>query len=155
MSQARAPVLYKAYGVPDTLDGRYEMFALHLSLLVNRLADDGDYADFSQELYDKCFGNIDKGLRDAGIGDMGVPKHMKRMMKGFNGRVHAYSEGLKGGVSVKTLDEAVARNIYGTLEKPSKETVRAMRSYMKANAKALAAQSLNDIMNGSVSFKNA
>jgi len=155
MEQSLLPEFYMSYGVPDTLDGRYEMFALHLSLLANRLADDAAYADFSQELYDKCFRNIDKGLREAGIGDMSVPKHMKRMMKGFNGRVHAYSEGLTKGASVKVLDAAIERNIYGTLQSPKKEHVRAMRAYIKMNAKALAAQPLNDMMNGSVTFKGA
>lgn len=155
MKRALSPQFYKRYGVPDTLDGRFEMFALHLFLVLNRLADDDAYSDFGQELYDTSFYYIDKGLREAGIGDMGVPKHMRRMMKGFNGRVHGYSAGLVKGASVKVLDTAVERNIYGTVEKADKAQVKAMRSYIKANVKALRGQSLETITRGTIKYEKA
>lgn len=152
IERALKPVFYKKYGVPDTLDGRFEMFALHLFLLLHRLADDPEYATFAQELYDTSFRFIDKGLREAGIGDMGVPKHMRRMLKGFNGRVEAYSVGVTKGARVKALDDAIIRNVYGTVEKPSADKVKQMRSYIKANVKTLAQQPLEALSNGRVKF---
>ena len=93
MAQARQPVFYESYGVPDSVDGRFEMIALHCYLLMRRLQAAGDKA-LSQKLFDIFFVSMDQSLREMGVGDLAVPKHMKRMMNGFNGRADGYEQAL-------------------------------------------------------------
>ena len=105
LEHIRKPAFYKDYGVPDTFDGRFELLVLHAFLVIERAGSEGQ--EFAQALFDVLFADMDQTLREIGIGDMGVPKHMRRMMKAFNGRMHAYHAG--------PLGTALGRNLYGTL----------------------------------------
>jgi cytochrome b pre-mRNA-processing protein 3 len=90
VEQARAPDFFVRLDVPDTLDGRYEMIALHMFLVLNRLkAEHEATAEFSQALFDAMFADLDRGLREMGATDMGVGKRVKEMAKGFYGRIAA------------------------------------------------------------------
>ncbi|MGB0719898.1 MAG: ubiquinol-cytochrome C chaperone family protein [Bdellovibrionales bacterium] len=110
MAQSRAPVFYEDFGVPDTFDGRFDVLSLHLFMVMEALRAHGAAgADLSQALFDVCFADMDQTLREMGIGDMGIPKHMRKMMTAFNGRMHAYQTGLEQG----DLRAALARNVYG------------------------------------------
>ncbi|MEM8833425.1 MAG: ubiquinol-cytochrome C chaperone family protein, partial [Pseudomonadota bacterium] len=86
VDQSRHPVFYEKLGVPDSVDGRFDMIALHCSILMLRLNRAGENK-LSQSLFDVFFKTMDRSLREMGVGDLSVPKHMKRMMKGFNGRL--------------------------------------------------------------------
>ena len=129
--QSRQPVFYEEYAVPDTVDGRFEMLALHCYILMRRLNVAGDKKQ-AQALFDVFFKNIDKNLREMGIGDLGVPKHMKRMMQGFNGRATEYEKAITGNDD-DSLKQAVIRNIYGTLDNPDPEVVALMALYIQEN----------------------
>lgn len=137
MDAARLPVFYKTLGVPDTMDGRFDLLMLHVFLILNRLnADKPESDELAQALFDICFEDIDQALRESGVGDMKIAKHMKKMMLAFNGRMHAYDTALNAGK--KALAEVLARNLYGTLEKPDAKHIAAMSAYMQDSAKALA-----------------
>jgi cytochrome b pre-mRNA-processing protein 3 len=86
----------------------------------------------AQALFDVFFKNIDKNLREMGIGDLGVPKHMKRMMQGFNGRANEYEKAVAENDHA-SLQQAVIRNIYGTVENPDPEVVALMALYIQEN----------------------
>src|SRR5665213_4255614 len=87
VEQARSPDLFLHLEVPDTLDGRYEMIALHVFLVLNRLkAEHEATADYGQALFDAMFADLDRGLREMGATDMGVGKRVKEMARGFYGR---------------------------------------------------------------------
>lgn len=147
---ARNPQLFLHLGVPDTLDGRFEMIALHMFLVLNRLkAEHEATADFAQALFDAMFADLDRGLREMGASDMGVGRRVKEMAKGFYGRIHAYEQGLAG--DDRMLGDALRRNVYGTIE-PRPEAVAEMVRYVRAQAAALARQPLDNFFSNRVKF---
>ncbi|MGB1548449.1 MAG: ubiquinol-cytochrome C chaperone family protein, partial [Alphaproteobacteria bacterium] len=88
VAQARRKEFYTAGGVPDTLDGRFEMLALHAFLVLYRLKRlDAD--ELAQALFDMMFADMDENLREIGVGDLSVDKRVKRMVSAFYGRVVA------------------------------------------------------------------
>ncbi len=139
VAQARSPEFYKSLGVPDTFDGRFEMISIHCFFVMNRVTAQGEKA-LSQKTFDVFFKDMDISLRELGIGDMGIPKHMKRMMKGFNGRATNYLNGLKNN-DVALLKDALTRNVYGTV-KPSAQNLNMMIDYMTRVTEALKDQDL-------------
>lgn len=123
-------VFYKDYGVPDTFDGRFDLLLLHIYIQLNRIMDADDYDAVSQKLFDITFRDMDQTLREMGIGDMGITKHLKRMMKAFNGRVHAYQDALE---EKQDMNEVLKRNLYGTLDDISEKKVSKMAAFIKVN----------------------
>ncbi|HPF78256.1 MAG TPA: ubiquinol-cytochrome C chaperone family protein [Alphaproteobacteria bacterium] len=138
VAQARLPVFYEDYHVPDSVDGRFEMISLHCYLLMRVLQAAGD-KKISQALFDVFFVTMDRSLREMGVGDLGVPKHMKRMMQGFNGRANHYEAALRAG-DIDDLKAAVTCNIFGTVENPDENDVNALAGYIMECAKKTTAQ---------------
>jgi cytochrome b pre-mRNA-processing protein 3 len=150
LEKTRAPVFYAEYGVPDSFDGRFDLLILHVFFVVKRLAHEGRTGrDFNQALFDATFADMDQTLRERGIGDVGVPKHMRRMMKAFNGRMHAYSAALGDD---KALAEALMRNLYGTSVVVDMEKASRISDYVLRSIAALEKQPLSDIIAGRVIF---
>ena len=150
VAQARRPAFYLRLGVPDTLDGRFDMIALHVFLVMRRLKAEGEEGRaLSQALTDRFFADLDRSLREMGAGDLGVGRRVKTMAQAFYGRVSAYEAGLNGGAEV--LREALTRNLYGTVAAPQ-ETVAAMASYMRDAAGGLAAHGFAAIAAGTIAF---
>jgi len=151
VEQARAPQFFLALEVPDTLDGRFEMIALHMFLVLNRLkAEHEATADFAQALFDAMFADLDRGIREMGATDIGVGKRVKEMAKAFYGRIAAYEKGLAG--DDQTLGEGLKRNLYGTVQ-PRPETIAAMGRYVRAQARALARQPVADFFDNRIKFE--
>ncbi|MDJ1156926.1 ubiquinol-cytochrome C chaperone family protein [Chelatococcus sp. SYSU_G07232] len=110
---SRAPALYAALGVPDTLEGRFEALTLHLFLVLRRLRGlPAPAGDVGQELVDVSFRELERALREIGIGDLSVPKKMKTIAKAFYGRVKSYDEAL-ASEDAGALAETLARNVCG------------------------------------------
>ncbi len=150
VEHARAPDFFLRLDVPDTLDGRYEMIALHMFLVLNRLkAEHEATAEFSQTLFDTMFADLDRGLREMGATDMGVGKRVKEMAKAFYGRIAAYEKGLDG--DDQTLSEALKHNLYGTVQ-PRAEAVAALAHYTRIQAQALARQPVEAFFNNEIKF---
>ena len=151
LSASRREAFYSRGGVPDTLDGRFDLLMLHVFLVLNRLEGQGRAADvFGQQLFDYMWNVIDLNLREMGVGDLGVSKRIKAMGQGFYGRAVAYRDGLSDD---NTLSRALTNNLFGsTPEPPSATTVAAMANYVKAQAKVLAAQPLEAILSGQITF---
>ena len=107
----RRPALYLAYGVPDTFEGRFELLCLHAGLVLRRLdAAEAPGPAVAQDLVDTIFAHLDADLREAGVGDITVPKRMKRLAEAFLGRSAAYDAALGSGRDA--LSKALARNVY-------------------------------------------
>lgn len=113
VTQVRNPVFYRDYGVPDTLDGRFDLLVLHVVLVVLRLQDSGEAAA-AQALVDYLAADLDRNLREMGTGDMGVGKRMRAMGEAFTGRARAYRAALAGGEAA--LLPALDRNLFGTVD---------------------------------------
>jgi cytochrome b pre-mRNA-processing protein 3 len=150
VEHARAPDFFTRLDVPDTLDGRYEMIALHMFLVLNRLkAEHDETAEYAQALFDAMFADLDRGLREMGATDMGVGKRVKEMAKGFYGRIAAYEKGLES--DDQTLSEALKRNLYGTVQ-PQAEAVAAVGRYIRNQAKTLARQPIAAFFDNNIRF---
>lgn len=150
VEQARQPAFYSACGVPDTLDGRFELIVLHSFLVMHRLKrDHGQTADLAQELFDTLFSDMDVSLRELGVGDLGVGRRVKAMAQGFYGRAAAYENGL--AVGADALGQALARNLFGTVECAAASR-RAMADYVAREAAELATQGLPALLDGRVEF---
>jgi cytochrome b pre-mRNA-processing protein 3 len=89
VAQARQPVFFRALGVPDTVDGRFDLLALYAWLVLDRLKGAGA-RELSQGLTDTLFVGFDEGLRELGAGDMGMGRRMKKLADAFYGRLAAY-----------------------------------------------------------------
>ena len=109
---ARDPVFYTRFGVPDTLDGRFDMIGLHVSLMMDRLRrEPSPGPELAQAVFDAMFSDMDVHLREMGVGDMSVGKRVKRMWEAFHGRALAYEGALAAG-DRPALEAALARNIW-------------------------------------------
>jgi cytochrome b pre-mRNA-processing protein 3 len=148
VDQARLVPFYAEHGVPDTLDGRFEMIILHAFLVLHRLRALLESQTFSQTLYDVLFADMDRALREMGTGDLSVGKQVKRMAEGLAGRTQAYQNGLAGA---DDLIEALRRNLYGTVA-PRDEDLAFMAAYLSRQAARLATQDAAAIIGGTVVF---
>ena len=113
VAQARQPVFYRDLGVPDVLDGRFDLIVLHMSAVTRRLAALGDDAkEIEQGLMGLFFADMDRSLREMGVGDLSVGKKIRNMAEAYYGRSQAYGEALKADDDQK-IKEALGRNVYG------------------------------------------
>ncbi len=136
VAQARQPGFYRDCGVPDSVDGRFELIALHTFLVLHRLkADPADTEALGQALFDVMFQDMDQSLRELGAGDLGVGPRVKRMAQGLYGRITAYEAGLNDPAA--ELEAALRRNLFGTVT-PEPEQVRAMAAYLRGAVEAMA-----------------
>ncbi|CAO3420833.1 ubiquinol-cytochrome C chaperone family protein [Azospirillum endophyticum] len=155
VAQAREPGFYRALAVPDTLDGRFEMVALHLLLVMRRLKGQGaEAADLSRRLYEAMVDDFEKSLLEMGAGDSGIPRRVKTMARGMAGRIRAYDEALAGSYG-GGLEVALDNNLYGTVDPVPDGALGAMAAYVQASAAALDAQPLESLMRGEVRFAPA
>jgi len=148
VAQARRPAFYAAAGVPDSLDGRFELIALHVYLVLRRLkGGDLPAQALAQELVDLFFADMDASLREMGAGDLGVGKRVQNMAAGFYGRVAAYDE----AVSANGIASALKRNLYGTVEATA-EQIAAMAAYLGRAQALIATLPLAEIAAGGLLF---
>lgn len=109
VAQARLPAFYRDYGVPDSVDGRFDMLVLHLWLVLRSWRGRED-AETSQALVDRFCSDMDHNLRELGVGDLTVPKRMVKFGEALYGRARAYDGALEE--SGQALAQALNRNIY-------------------------------------------
>lgn len=156
LGQARQPAFYADLGVPDTVDGRFELIALHTALVLIRLKDQGEEAKIvAQALFDQMFADMDRNLRDMGVGDLKVGKHVRRMAEALYGRLHAYEKGL-AAADAGALEEALRRNLFGTLGAVEgtlpENCLPDLAAYMRKAAAVLGRAPLTDILAGEIAF---
>jgi cytochrome b pre-mRNA-processing protein 3 len=151
VEQARQPVFFTDYGVPDTIDGRFELICLHAFLYLHRLKAERPRANqLSQSFFDRIFADFDRALREMGVGDLSVGRHVKRMARAFYGRIIAYEEGLVGGDEI--LGAAVLRNVFGTVHGPV-PGAGALTAYVRSAVQELRSQSAAELLAGRISFE--
>ncbi|MBS0472029.1 MAG: ubiquinol-cytochrome C chaperone [Proteobacteria bacterium] len=138
VAQARQPVFFREYGVPDTIDGRFDMVAFHAWLVFERLQAVGQ-REVAQDLSTALFVAFDEALRDLGAGDMGMGPRMKKLGNAINGRLLAY-EAATGDAA---LAEAIQRNIYRGAE-GNERAAASLARYARAAQAALAQCDLSD-----------
>ena len=145
VAAARSPDWYVAGGVADTLDGRFDMVAAMLSLALIRIEAEGDaFAGESVHLTEIFVDDMDGQLREIGVGDVVVGKHVGRMMGALGGRLGAYREALVDGGD---LAAALLRNVYRG-EAPAGDALDFTAARMGALHAALAAMPVPALIAG-------
>jgi cytochrome b pre-mRNA-processing protein 3 len=147
VAQAREPWFYRAMGVPDTVNGRFDMVLLHLWMVLRRLRPVEGGAELSQALFDHFCGDMDANLREMGVGDLTVPKRMQKFGEAFYGRAAAYDLALERGD--EPLAQALCRNI---LDGGDIGHARLLAAYANAVIAALARLDDTSVRNGAWRF---
>jgi len=148
VAQARSPVFYREFGVADTIGGRFDLLLLHLAVVVERLMREEEGKAFGQDLFDRFCTDMDDNLREMGIGDLAVPKHMKRVGEAFYGRAQAYKTALQSTGDAALVD-ALSRNIYnGSPADPA--AVARLATYIRRAAQAMDRSASAELMSGCI-----
>jgi len=146
VAAARHPLPYENWGVQDTIDGRFDMAVLHLFLILDRLK--GEDSAFRQALADLFFGEMDRALRESGVGDVATGKRVRKMAEACYGRLRAYEQAMPHGEGA--LVAAISRNFFP--DGSGAETARKLASYMLNCRDALAVLNPAVIMKGNFTF---
>jgi cytochrome b pre-mRNA-processing protein 3 len=150
VTAARDPLYFEQLGVPDTLDGRFDLVGLFVALLIHRLrTHPAPGPALAQAVFDAMFADMDFNLRELGVGDLSVGKRMRDMWEAFHGRAIAYETPVAAG-DVPALAEALARNVWRGAAPAG--AARALAMAAMAQDRVLAAQTLAGFTAGHVRF---
>jgi cytochrome b pre-mRNA-processing protein 3 len=152
VAQARQPVFYAAWGVPDSRDGRLELVMLHAILVMRRLRRESAAGQaLAQDLFDVVFADLDRHLREWGVGDLSVGKHVKKLAQSFFGRASALDPLLDAGEPA-AFDDVLRRNVYAEAEAPDALAVRHLGTYLCTQDRWLLGQDGAGLLAGRVTF---
>ena len=108
VTQARQPAFYAVMGVPDTTNGRYEMVVLHVSAVLEALSHhEGGGGPLGRALTEAFVTDMDDSMREMAVGDMSVPRKVKKVAAGLRERALAYRAAAEQGEA--GLASAIAR----------------------------------------------
>src|SRR5207237_1439232 len=147
VTQSREPLFYRDLGVPDTVNGRFDLLLLHLWLFLRRLQSADDGTALSQGLFDHFCNDMDDNLREMGVGDLTVPKRMQAFGEAFYGRTAAYDLALTEGR--EALAQALCKNI---LNGENLAQARRLAAYAEAAMAALDGSDEAELLTGSCRF---
>jgi len=134
VAKARAPVFYRPFAVPDTLDGRFDMVVFHLWPVIDALRDGNGHVNAAgQALFDTFVADMEGNLRTIGVGDTSFPKKMKAIGRAFYGRFEAYRTAHPDEAA---LAGAIARNILDDGDAARNPPARALARYANAMREA-------------------
>jgi cytochrome b pre-mRNA-processing protein 3 len=154
VAAARDPFLYTGLGVPDTLDGRFDMVSLHTFLVIQRVKLEAALGPaLAQAVFDAMFSDMDVNLRELGVGDLSVGRKMRVMWEAFHGRSVAYAAAMSAG-DMAALDAALVRNVWRD-ETPPDGSAEALRRAVLAQEAHLSDQDLGSMSRGTVHFLSA
>ena len=146
VAQARDPALYAQLGTPDTVEGRFELYSLHIYLILERLKGQGPLAaDTAQSLFDTYVSALDHALREMGVGDLSVGKRMRKLGEAFYGRVNSYEQALAALPDTTLLEALLARTVY---EGADSTQAPQMAAYVIRQRESLAIQPLEALSGG-------
>lgn len=150
VAQARTPDLYADLGAPDTTEARFELYSLHVYLILERLKLQGEEAaEVSQALFDTYLSALDNALREMGVGDLSVGKRMRKMGEAFYGRIKSYEAAFAALPDTAALEALVTRTIYADADA---QHAPVLAAYVLARREALAAQAVERLCAGDVSW---
>ena len=157
VAAARDPYLYASIGVPDTLDGRFDLVGLHAFLLIRRLRHaPAPGAALAQAVFDAMFADMDINLRELGVGDMSIGKRVRAMWEAFHGRAAVYETAMDQAGAVADdakLVEAIARNVWRGA--PPAGSAACLARLARVQEAHLAGQAMERLKLGEVGFLGA
>lgn len=139
LSQARQPIFHTQLGVPDTLDGRFDLIVLHLCLVRQALLSAGEEegdGPLLQAMDERFITDMDYALREVGVGDLSVGKQVKSMAGAYQGRWRRYKEAF-ADENAGDLAEALLTNVYRGTDVPA-ENGLVLATYCQTQIAALA-----------------
>ena len=139
VTQAREPLFYRDLGVPDTVNGRFDLLLLHLWMVLRRLRSLAGGKELAQALFDHFCADMDANLREMAVGDLAVPKKMQALGEAFYGRSAAYDMAFAD--SPEALSRAICKNV---LDGGNVESARRLAAYALRAIEALDKES--DVM---------
>ncbi|MEM7303522.1 MAG: ubiquinol-cytochrome C chaperone family protein [Pseudomonadota bacterium] len=152
VAQARLPALFENHRLPDTYNGRFDVMLLHLFLLSHRLkGEDAKSHELSQQVFDLFLDDMDRTMREQGVGDVSVPKRLKKMSRAFYGRIGAYEAALDQENAAELAD-SLNRNIY--VKSPDEAAATGLANYMIACKHHLSRIAREAFMRGELSWPN-
>lgn len=150
VEQARCAAFYTDYGVEDTIEGRFDMILLHLFLVDDRLSNEGEACvKLRRHLHEAMVSDLDRSLREIGVGDMSVGKEMKKVGSAWLGRHTAYGAALADDAEQDALAEALNKNLYDGRDGVP---VNAMADYVRKAKKLLALSDIDVLQKGELVF---
>lgn len=151
VAQARTQELYERLGAPDTAEGRFEVYNLHVVLLLDRLqAEGGAAAETSQALFDAYVKSLDDALREMGVGDLSVGKKMRKLGEAFFGRAKSLQAAFAQLPERGGLEALLTRTVYAEADAGQ---AGALASYLIRQREALAAQPAERLLAGDVNWE--
>ena len=150
VNQARSVAFYEQWSVPDTVTGRFDMISLHAYIVMRRLMNGPSAKAFSEAYCGMIFTDMDRSLREMGVGDVGVSKRIKVMAEAFYGRASAYANGMREQDN-SILINALKRNLYRSSE-ASDQQILEVSFYMRDQVDYLKSQELCNLSQGEVLF---
>jgi cytochrome b pre-mRNA-processing protein 3 len=145
VARAREPAWYREGGVPDTIDGRFDMVAAVLALVLLRLEREGEAAAGEAALLTELFiDDMDGTMRELGIGDVVVGKRVGKLVGALGGRMQSFREALAGSGE---FEAAVARNVFRGAP-PSDESVAFVAAGLRKLHEGLGGAALPDLLEG-------
>jgi cytochrome b pre-mRNA-processing protein 3 len=152
VAQSRTPALYADLGAPDTPEGRFEIYSLHVYLLLERLkGQGGQAAETAQALFDAYVSSLDHALRELGVGDLSVGKRMRKLGEAFYGRIQAYEAALASLPDAAPLESLLVRTVYAG---KGGEAADRLAAYVVRKRAALAANSLEPLCAGEADWED-
>lgn len=150
VAQSREPALYARLGAPDTVEGRFEIYSLHVYLILERLKGQGPLAaETAQALFDTYLSALDHALREMGVGDLSVGKRMRKLGEAFYGRVNSYEQALAGLPESAPLQALLARTVY---EGADAGQAPEFAAYVVRQRETLAGQPIESLCGGQVAW---
>jgi cytochrome b pre-mRNA-processing protein 3 len=113
VAQARRPAFYRVYGVPDTVDGRFDMIVLHVALFFRRVRAEEQVSTLGQLVFDAFCRDMDHNLREMGVSDVRIPHRMRELGAAYYGRAASYDRALAAD-DHQVLVGALAKNIFAS-----------------------------------------
>ena len=152
VAAARTPLFYAELGVPDSVDGRFDMVSLHVYLLIRRLGAAGEPGPkLAQAVFDAMFHDMDLNLREMGVGDLSVGKRNRAMWEAFHGRAAAYQTALNAPDDT-ALAGVLLRNVWRGAVPAMPDAPYRLAGIVRAVIAALATQDITRLATGQVSF---
>lgn len=151
VAQARSPALYTEMLVPDTHEGRFEIYTLHVYLVLARLKDQGPQAkETAQACFDAYVQSLDDALRDIGVGDLSVGKKMRKLGEAFYGRIQSCEAAIATLPDRVALEALLARTVYlgTTVGEPQR-----LADYVVGQRAALEVQPLEELLAGKAAWR--
>lgn len=155
VAQARAEPFYRVLGVPDTMEGRFELIVLHTHLVLERLRREGAAGQLlSRALIETFVADMDGSMREIGIADLGVPRRVKRAAAALFERARVYAAAQHAQDAAHALPDALAEHIYGAARTGGDFPAQLAR-YVRYAVGSLDQQPSHALLDGRLAFPDA